>query len=110
MAYAWLKHLNVNFKVCISKIGWLRLEKVKFVGIDLYVGMFMSSGVLEEVLKEVRLVREKVERLEEIVEERLIGVEEPLGDEVKAINAYMKAKEKRRVEFVPLENFEKKGK
>jgi hypothetical protein len=76
----------------------------------LYVGMFMSSGVLEEVLKEVRLVREKVERLEEIVEERLIGVEEPLGDEVKAINAYMKAKEKRRVEFVPLEDFEKKGK
>ncbi len=67
----------------------------------------MSSGVLEEVLKEVRLVREKVERLEE---ERLIGVEEPLGDEVKAINAYMKAKEKRRAEFVPLEDFEKKEK
>ncbi|MEM0008158.1 MAG: hypothetical protein QXR89_07860 [Candidatus Bathyarchaeia archaeon] len=67
----------------------------------------MSGGVLEEVLKEVRLVREKVERLEEIVEERLIGVEEPSEDEVKAVKAYMKAKEKGRVELLPLEDFEK---
>jgi len=29
----------------------------------------MSSSALEEVLREVRLVREKVERLEELVEE-----------------------------------------
>ncbi len=70
----------------------------------------MSSGVLEEVLKEVRLVREKVERLEEIVEERLIGVEEPSEDEVKAVKAYMKAKEKGKVELLPLEDFKKKEK
>ncbi|MEM3612571.1 MAG: hypothetical protein QXQ85_01930 [Candidatus Bathyarchaeia archaeon] len=67
----------------------------------------MSGGVLEEVLKEVRLVREKVERLEEIVEERLIGVEEPSEDEVKAVKAYMKAKEKGSVELLPFEDFEK---
>ena len=38
----------------------------------------MSKGALKEVLKEVRLVREKVERLEELVEERLVGLDEPL--------------------------------
>ena len=57
--------------------------------------------------KEVRLVREKVERLEELVEERLIGLEEPLGDEVKAIEEYVKAKEKGSVELIPVEDVEK---
>jgi len=67
----------------------------------------MSGGVLKEVLKEVRLVREKVERLEELVEERLIGLEEPLEDEVNAIKEYMKAKEKRSVELIPIEDVKK---
>ena len=67
----------------------------------------MSSGALKEVLEEVRLVREKIERLEELVEERLIGLEEPLGDEVKAIEEYVKAKEKGSVELIPVEDAEK---
>jgi len=36
----------------------------------------MSSNVLKEVLKEVKVVREKLERLEELVEGRLVGLEE----------------------------------
>jgi len=67
----------------------------------------MSGGALKEVLKEVRLVREKVERLEELVEERLIGLEEPLEDEVKAVREYTRAKEKGSVELIPLEGVEK---
>jgi len=64
-------------------------------------------SALKEVLKEVKLVREKVERLEELVEERLIGQEEPLGDEVKAIKQYMKAKEKGSVKLIPIEAVKK---
>ena len=60
---------------------------------------------MKEVLKEVRLVREKVERLEELVEERLVGLEEPLEDEVKAIKEYMRAKEKGRLELFWLFDF-----
>jgi len=67
----------------------------------------MSSGALKEVLEEVRLIREKIERLEELVEERLIGLEEPLGDEVKAVEEYVKAKEKGSVELIPVEDAEK---
>jgi hypothetical protein len=67
----------------------------------------MSSGALKEVLKEVRLVREKVERLEELVEERLIGLDEPLEDEVKAIKEYMRAKEKGSLELVQVEGVRK---
>jgi len=67
----------------------------------------MSGNALKEVLKEVRLVREKVERLEELVEERLVGLEEPTEGEVKAIKEYMEAKEKGNVKLVPIEDFEK---
>jgi hypothetical protein len=69
--------------------------------------ILMPGGALKEVLKEVRLVREKVERLEELVEERLIGLEEPLEDEIKAIKEYMRAKEKGSVELIPVEDVEK---
>ena len=67
----------------------------------------MSSGDLKEVLKEVKLVREKIERLEELVEERLIGLEEPLDDEIKAIKEYTKAKEKGSIKLTPIEDVQK---
>ena len=67
----------------------------------------LMSGALKEVLKEVRLVREKVERLEELVEERLVGLEEPLEDEVKAVKGYMKAKKRGSVKLIPIEDVTK---
>jgi hypothetical protein len=63
----------------------------------------MPTSDLEEVLKEVKLVREKVERLEELIEERLIGLEEPLEDEIEAIEEYKKAKKKGSMKLIPLE-------
>jgi len=53
-------------------------------------------------LKEVKLVRRKIERLENLVEERLVGSEPPSEDEVKAIAEYKAAKKKKTVELVPL--------
>jgi len=67
----------------------------------------MSSNVLKEVLEEVKVVREKLERLEGLVEERLVGLEEPLKDEVKAIEEYNEAKKKGKLRLVSIENFEK---
>jgi len=67
----------------------------------------MSSSVLDEVLREVKAIREKVEKVEEIVEERLIGVEEPSENEVKAIRGYLKAKDKGNIQLIPLEDVEK---
>jgi len=62
----------------------------------------MSSSDLKEVLKEVKLVRKKVERLEELVEERLVGSEPPSEDEVEAIKEYIIAKKNKTIELVPL--------
>ena len=64
--------------------------------------MQMSGTDLKEVLKEVKLVRKKIEKLEELVEERLVGCEPPLEDEVEAITEYETAKKKKTVTLVPL--------
>jgi len=68
----------------------------------------MTSNDLKEVLREVKLVRKKMERLEELVEERLVGSEQPLDDEVEAIKEYTEAKKKKKIELLPL-NATKKG-
>ena len=64
----------------------------------------MSEGILKEILEEVKELRRKVEKIENIVEERLIGMDEPLPDEVKAIREYEKAKKKGTIDFVRLED------
>jgi hypothetical protein len=64
----------------------------------------MSNIDLKEVLKEVKLVRRKIERLENLVEERLVGSEPPSEDEVNAIAEYEAAKKKKTIELVPLRN------
>ena len=58
---------------------------------------------MKEVLKEISLIRDKVERIEELIEERVVGSEEPLKDEVKAIKDYEKAKENATLELIRLE-------
>lgn len=66
-----------------------------------------ERAILDDVLREVKAIREKIEKFEEIVEERLIGVEEPSVDEKKAIKDYLKMKEKGETQFAPLEDVEK---
>ena len=57
--------------------------------------------MLDEVLREVKAIREKLEKVEQIVEERLIGVEMPSEDEERAMKDYLKAKEKGDLRLVP---------
>jgi len=64
----------------------------------------VPSSELEEVVKEIRALREKVDRVEEIVEERLIGLEEPMEDEAKAIESYLEAKKRGDLQLIPLED------
>ena len=64
----------------------------------------MSNNDLKEVLEEVKLVRKKIERLEELVEERLVGYETPSDDEVEAIKDYEIEKKKKTLDLIPLGN------
>ncbi|MBI2937311.1 MAG: hypothetical protein HYY22_03810 [Thaumarchaeota archaeon] len=59
---------------------------------------------LEALLKEVRDIRSSVEKLESIIEQRLLGEEEPLDDEKLAIKEYEEDKAKNRLELVSLED------
>jgi len=69
----------------------------------------VPSSELEEVVREVRALREKVERMEEILEDRLIGLEEPMDDEAKDIKSYLKAKKKGDLQLTPLEDVSEKA-
>ena len=62
----------------------------------------MSAG--EELLyRELRELRLLLERIEALLEERLIGVEEPLPDEAETIREYEEDKRRGRLELVDLE-------
>ena len=68
------------------------------------VGKVSYSRVLAEILKQLRRLNDSVGRLEDLIEERLIGVEEPLPDEIEAIKRYEKAKRKKEISLVRLED------
>ncbi len=55
-------------------------------------------------MEEIRALRATVERIEALLEERLIGIEEPLPDEIKAIEEYESDKREGKVELVKLED------
>ncbi len=59
---------------------------------------------LKALLKEVKDIRSSVEKLENIIEQRLLGKEEPLEDEKQAIKKYIENKSKNQLDLVPLED------
>jgi len=58
----------------------------------------------ELLYRELRELRTILERIEALLEERLIGIEEPLPDEAEAIREYEEEKAKGKVELVDLED------
>ncbi len=53
---------------------------------------------------EIRELRAILEHIEALLEERLLGIDEPLPDEVEAIKEYETDKEKGKVELISLDN------
>ncbi|GEM_PF-909069 len=58
----------------------------------------------EELLDEIRALKEAVKRIEALLEERLIGVSDAEPDEVEAIREYEADKMEGRVEYIGLED------
>lgn len=71
---------------------------------NLLLVISVSESILKEILREVKELRRRVEKIENLVEERLVGVEEPMPDEIEAIKEYVKAKKKGSVNYVKLED------
>jgi len=57
---------------------------------------------ISDLLKEMRSLRATVDKVENIVEKRLIGVDDPLKDELEAINLHNKLKHTGKAEYVSL--------
>ena len=53
---------------------------------------------------EIRKLRAILEHIEALLEERLLGIDEPLPDEVEAIREYEADKEKGKVELISLDD------
>ena len=64
----------------------------------------MSTVVEKIILEEIRAIREVLERIEALLEVRLIGIEGLLPDEVKVIKEYEANKKSDRVKLVKLED------
>ena len=60
------------------------------------------AGEGKLLYRELRELRAILEHIEALLEERLVGIEEPLPDEIEAIREYEKDKEKGEVELVKL--------
>jgi len=67
----------------------------------------MAEETLLEILKEIRELKKRIESLENLVQERLIGVDLPLQDEIEAIKDYEKAKKEGTAEYISLEDIQK---
>ncbi len=64
----------------------------------------LAVGREELIYRELRELRTILERIEALLEERLIGIEEPLPDEAEAMREYEDEKMKGKVELVDLED------
>jgi hypothetical protein len=66
-------------------------------------GEYLTLVPTNQILKEIRVLRTEVERLEGLIEERLLPMSKPLPDEVDAIKGYVRDKRTGRLEFGRLE-------
>ena len=79
------------------------VEGLKRQGAVLLAGECLTLVPANQILKEIRVLRKEVERLEGLIEERLLPMSKPLPDEVDAIKRYVRDKRTGRLEFERLE-------
>lgn len=68
--------------------------------------MTASHPDLKDVMKEIRVLRGKIDKLENIVEKRLVGEVNPDKYERKAISEFEKKRKAGKLEFVSLAELE----
>lgn len=61
-----------------------------------------SQPDMKDIVKEIRALGGKIDKIEKIVEERLVGQVKPDNYEKKAITDFEKKKKTGKLEFVPL--------
>ncbi len=62
-----------------------------------------TTDAIHEILNRINAIYAELRFIRNIVEKRLMGEEEPLEDEIKAIKEYEERKKKKEIEFVPPE-------
>jgi len=62
-----------------------------------------TTDAIHEILDKINAIYMELRFIRNIVEKRLVGEDETLEDEIEAMREYEERREKREVEFVPLE-------
>jgi|GEM_PF-3014862 hypothetical protein len=65
-----------------------------------------SRQNLKDIVDEIRVLRGKIDKLEDIVEKRLVGEVKPDRYEKKAISEFEKKKKSGKAKFIPLSEIE----
>jgi hypothetical protein len=65
-----------------------------------------SRQNLQDIVDEIRALRGKIDKLEDIVEKRLVGEVKPDRYERKAVSEFEKKKKSGKTKFVPLSEIE----
>ncbi len=65
-----------------------------------------SQPSVKDIMKEIRVIRGKIDKLENIVEKRLIGEGKPDKYEKKAVAEFEKKRKSGKLKFVPLAELE----
>lgn len=66
-----------------------------------------SRQNLKDIIDEIRVLRGKIDKLEDIVEKRLVGETKPDRYEKKAVSEFEKKRKSGRAKFIPLSEIEK---
>jgi hypothetical protein len=66
-----------------------------------------SRQNFKDIVDEIRVLRSKIDKIEDIVEKRLVGEIEPDSHERKAVSEFEKKRKSGRAKFIPLSEIEK---
>jgi len=85
-----------------------RLLKLIYIGCKLYLLMAspQKQQNLKDIINEIKILRSKVDKLENIVEKRLVGEVKPDKYERKAIAELERRRKAGKLQFVPLSKIE----
>jgi len=62
-----------------------------------------TTNAIHKILDKINAIYMELRFIRNIVEKRLVGEDEPLEDEIEAMREYEERRERKEVEFVPLE-------
>jgi hypothetical protein len=76
-----------------------RFRRQHFIGFYIATSLLIIGEIMEEISKEVTEMKFMLEKIEGIIDARLVGIEEAEEDEIREIEDYAKRKSEGKIEL-----------